>query len=115
MSFIKYCNHTGVKMVLFYPLKNAYKIDCQHVSEHVTLVQVDASEAELKKILAQFSQASGIPILPSLDHQYDANRLRGYFLEEHFRKTGEQFDYYVQSLSSAFGPIGMYKAFGELI
>jgi threonine synthase len=52
MSFIKYSAHTGVKMVLFYPLKNAYKIDCTHVSDSIILVQVDATEAELKKILA---------------------------------------------------------------
>jgi threonine synthase len=55
MSFIKYANHTGMKMILFYPLKNAYKIDAVHISENITLIQLDATEAELKKTLAHFS------------------------------------------------------------
>lgn len=51
MSFIKYAAHTGVKMILFYPLKNQYKIDPKDVGDNVTLIEIDATEPELKKIL----------------------------------------------------------------
>lgn len=37
-SFIKYAGHTGVKMILFYPRLNSYKIDPKYVSENVVLV-----------------------------------------------------------------------------
>lgn len=54
-------------MILFYPSANSYKIDPEHVSKYVTLVEVDASEKELKEILSLFSNATGIPIMPNLD------------------------------------------------
>ena len=67
MSFITYAAHTNVKMILFYPLRNSYKLDPKKVSKNVTLIEVDAPETKLKEILAKFSKLTGIPIMPNLD------------------------------------------------
>jgi hypothetical protein len=40
--------------------------------------------------------------------------LRAYFFDDYYKETGVQFDYYAQSLSSAFGPIGLYRGFREM-
>ena len=102
-------------MILFYPLRNSYKIDPQHVSKYVTLVEVDATEPELKAILAQFSKVSGIPIMPNLDLQFQANKVRAYFLEDEMKIQNKVFHHYSQGLSSAFGPLGMYLGYKEMI
>ena len=55
-------------MIIFYPKKNAYKIDPKMVPDNVVCIEADATEPELKEILKQFSDLTGIPSLPTLDH-----------------------------------------------
>lgn len=70
-------------MILFYPLKNSYKINQKKVTKNVTLIEVDAPETKLKEILARFSKLTGIPIMPNLDIQFKGNSLRSYYLQDY--------------------------------
>jgi len=115
MSFARYANHVGIKTVLFYPKKNAYKIDETFLGKNVTTVEFDGSEVDLKGTFARFSKLTGIPVYPSFQNQIDGNKIAAYFLHENFLRTGKIFDWHVQSLSSGFGPYGYFEGFGEIM
>jgi threonine synthase len=114
VSFAKYANHVGVKAILFYPKSSAYKLDQASFGENVSAVEVDGTEMQVKDILGRFSKISGLPILPTLQNQIDGNKFRAYFLHEHYSKTGHQYDWHAQSVSSAMGPFGFYEGVEDI-
>jgi threonine synthase len=77
-------------------------------------LEIDASEAEIKRVLQEISQCTGVPALPSLADQYEGNKLRAYFLADAEAETGVHWNWHVQALSSAYGPLGFYRGLAEI-
>jgi len=77
-------------------------------------VAVEATELRVKQILARFSKLTGLPVLPLLKHQIDANKLRAYYVREYCQKTGSKFDWHAQAISSGYGPLGFYHGAKEI-
>ncbi|UJR29580.1 hypothetical protein I4U23_010797 [Adineta vaga] len=116
MSLIHYARkHPSITLIQFYLTRNSYKINSIFVPNNVILVEVNSTEAEMKCILKRFSDLTNIPIVPSLNIQFEANQIRGYFIKDYSIENQINFNWYVQSLSSAFGPIGIYKGFTNIL
>jgi hypothetical protein len=115
MSLIHYARkNPSIKLIQFYITKNSYKINSTFVPDNVTLVEVNSTEAEMKRILKRFSELSGIISMPNYDLQVQANQIRAYFLNDYCTQNRVHFNWYVQALSSAYGPIGLYKGFKDI-
>lgn len=115
MSIIHYGRQTPqIKIIVFYMDKNAYKIDADDLPTNVTLVQVNSTEKKMRQIVKRFSDLTNIPILPNDVIQLNANKLRANYLNDNYIKKGVHFDWIVQSLSGAYGPIGLYHGFSEI-
>ena len=115
MSVIHYARQTPqVKIIVFYMEKNAYKIDSHNLPQNITLVQVNSTEKVMRQIVKRFSDLTNIMILPNDVIQMNANKLRANYLNDNYIKKGVHFDWLVQSLSGAHGPIGLYQGFTEI-
>jgi alkylation response protein AidB-like acyl-CoA dehydrogenase len=115
MSLIHYARkNPSIKLIQFYLTRNSYKINSTFVPDNVTLVEVNSTEAEMKRILKRFVDLTNIPNMPNLSIQFEANQIRAYFLKDYWIENEIYFNWYVQSVSSAFGPIGLYKGFTDI-
>lgn len=115
VSIIHYGRQTPhIKIIVFYMEKNAYKIDSHNLPKNVILVQVNGTEKVMRQIVKRFSDLTNIPILPNDVIQINANKLRANYLNDNYIKKGVHFDWLVQSLSGAYGPIGLYHGFTEI-
>lgn len=115
MSLIHYARkNPSIKLIQFYITRNAHKINPAFVPFNVILVEVNSTETEMKRILKRFSDVTGIPVMPTLKIQIDANKTRAYFLKDYCIQNRIPFHWYAQSLSSAYGPIGLYHGFQDI-
>lgn len=115
MSFIHYARkNPNIKLIQFYLTANSYKINPAVIPDNVTLVEVNSTESEMKCLLKRFSEITDIPIMPNSQLQMDANKIRAYFLTDYSSQSEIYFNWYVQSISSAYGPIGLYQGFKDI-
>ncbi|KUN03350.1 hypothetical protein AQI95_22810 [Streptomyces yokosukanensis] len=110
-----YTAHAGIRSVILYPPDSRRRIH-PRLAAHplVDLVEVDASEQRIKQILREAALAAGVPVLPSLADQYEGNKPRARFLDDAARELGHGWNWHVQALSSAYGPLGHYRGVEEL-
>jgi threonine synthase len=113
-SLAVYCSDAGILPVFLYPTISRYKLDGGLLGRtQALLIEVKRPEPELKRLAALVANDLAVPQIPTLQHQLEANKLRAYLLIEHFRQTGEWHDWHAQALSSAYGPLGLYKGMEE--
>lgn len=110
-----YTKDLGIKLTVFYPKTSRYKINAQLANlPHCRFIEVDGTEKELKDLTLRYSESNNIPWLPTFTHQVDANKIRAFFINDYINKSFVKNDWHVQSISSAFGPIGFYKGLHDL-
>ena len=115
MSLIHYARkNPSIKLIQFYLKENSYKINSKFVPDNVILIEINSSEAEMKRILKRFSDLTNIPIMPNFNIQIEANQIRAYIVNDYSNQNKIPFNWYVQSLSSAFGPLGLYHGFKSI-
>ncbi|MEU8975902.1 pyridoxal-phosphate dependent enzyme [Streptomyces monashensis] len=114
-ALASYVSHAGIRSVVLYPPDSRRRIH-PHLAAHplVDFVEVDAGEHRIKQILREVAQAAGVPALPSLTDQYEGNKLRAHLLCDAAKELGHDWDWHVQALSSAYGPLGFYRGVDEL-
>jgi threonine synthase len=66
----------------------------------------------VKEAAESFTKFYGFKHIPETNWRYEASRFRGMFILEHIVEHGS-FDWIVQTISAAFGPIGIYWALGK--
>ncbi|MFY9559987.1 MAG: pyridoxal-phosphate dependent enzyme [Terriglobales bacterium] len=66
----------------------------------------------VKQAAESFTEFYGLKHIPETSWRYEASRFRGMFILEHMLERGS-FDWIVQTISAAFGPIGIYWALGK--
>ncbi|MCI0668817.1 MAG: pyridoxal-phosphate dependent enzyme [Methylococcaceae bacterium] len=112
-SLVTYAERHGIRVIVFCPRSSRYKLpNCLKESRFSTLIEVQGSEREQKRITREFAELFDLPVLPNLEDQIDANKLRAYFLAD--SRWPRPFDWHVQALSSAYGIFGFYRGIEEL-
>lgn len=66
----------------------------------------------VKQAAESFGEFYGLKHIPETSWRYEASRFRGMLILEHILEHGS-FDWIVQTISAAFGPIGIYWALGR--
>jgi len=109
-----YTSRAGIRLVAMHPPASRRRI-LPRLARHprVTFVEVHAPEHQIKEILRAATHATSTPALPRLRDQFEGNKLRAHFLRDAERAVGHGWDWHVQSLSSAYGPLGFYQGLAE--
>lgn len=102
-----YGQAAGMETFFFLPEENLPLMNsATFAPETAHLIAVE-KPGEVKWAARQFKEQTGIRHIPLLDWRYEASKYRGYFLLEYILEHGS-FDWITQTISAAFGPIGIY-------
>lgn len=114
-ALTRYGAGVDLESYLVVPSENLIVLDSAVFSRpSAHLIAVD-DPAEVKPTAARIASALGVRRIPDAGWRYQSSTLIGCFVLEHFL-THSAYDAMVQSISAAFGPIGIYKvlaAFGN--
>jgi hypothetical protein len=107
-ALTEYGQKAGLETFLFVPEENLGLLDSRVFEpERAHLISV-AQPGWVKSAAAKFVGVNGIRHIPEVPWRYQASRFRGFFLLEYMLKRGG-FDWLAQTISAAFGPIGIYS------
>jgi len=114
-ALARYASNMGIRCVILYPAASRRRIQPSLAElPEVDFVEVAAPERLIKEALRDYADTSGIPAVPSISCQYEANKLRAYFLRDAAFELGRGWDWHVQALSSGYGPFGFYRGLFEI-
>mgnify|MGYP001828696368 CR=1 FL=1 len=102
-----YAGSAGLETYLFLPVENLDLLDTEvfgHLHTHLITV---GDPGQVKPSAHAFAERHAIERIPKPGWRHQASRLIGCFLLEHALKQ-PFYDCMVQSISAAFGPIGIY-------
>jgi threonine synthase len=107
-ALTRYGRNAGLETFFFCPLDNVDLLDGMLFDgPRAHLIAVRDRE-RVKELAGLFSKTAGIRRVPDKSWRYAAGMFRGLFILEHMLAAGE-FDWISQTVSAAFGPIGIYK------
>jgi len=109
-----YAHKHGIETIFLHQKSSNYKINPEIQHPLGISIACDVSEPELKTLATAAAEYFDAELLPTFQHQIEANKLRAYFLSEYFVQTREHFDWHVQALSSAYGVFGYYQGLEDL-
>jgi threonine synthase len=111
-AFTEYGQRAGLETFLFLPKDNIHLLDSKiFEAENSHLISVEDTGL-VKKAANLFCKSNGIIHIPEALWRYQASMLRGFFILEHMLLK-EKFDWIIQTVSAAFGPVGIYRVFRE--
>jgi len=103
-----YGRNAGLETFFFCPLDNMDLLDGRLFDDpRAHLIAVE-DRGRVKELAGLFAKTAGIRKVPDKSWRYAAGMFRGLFLLEHMLAAGG-FDWFSQTISAAFGPIGIYK------
>ncbi|MGH8550132.1 MAG: hypothetical protein ACRERU_16315 [Methylococcales bacterium] len=89
-----------IRVIVFCPRSSRYKLpNCLQESKFGTVIEVHGSKGDQKSIAAEFADLFDPPLLPGLEDQIEANKLRAYFLAD--QRPPRPFDWHVQALTAS--------------
>jgi len=103
-----YGQNAGLETFFFCPLDNMDLLDSRLFNRRRAHLIAVEDRGRVKELAGLFARTSGIRAVPDKSWRYAAGMFRGLFLLEHMLTVGE-FDWISQTVSAAFGPIGIYK------
>ncbi len=107
-ALTEYGQRAGLETFLFVPEENLSLLDSSvFAPDKAHLISV-AEPGWVKKAAGSFVGLNGIRHIPEVAWRYQASRFRGFFILEHMLTEGG-FDWLTQTISAAFGPIGIYR------
>jgi threonine synthase len=105
-----YGTRAGLETYCFIPHENIGLLDSKFfASPKAHLISVE-DPGLVKKATHMFETLFNLKHIPETTWRYEASRFRGMFILEHMLGT-MKFDWIAQTISAAFGPIGIYWAF----
>lgn len=114
-ALTRYGLNAGLETYFFCPCENMDLLDSRLFdSRRAHLIGVE-DRARVKGLAALFAKTADIRRVPDKSWRYAAGMFRGLFILEHMLTAGP-FDWISQTVSAAFGPIGIYgvlKTFRE--
>lgn len=103
-----YGTRVGLETFLFVPAENVALLDGRFFdSEAAHVIAVDRPR-DVKPAAAIFAPRHGLSRIPELGWRIQASTFVGCFLLEHLLDHGP-YDVLAQSISAAFGPVGIYR------
>lgn len=107
-ALTEYGVRAGLATYFFIPEENLPLLCTKTFSSpQAHLISVD-HPGRVKRAAGLFAKLAKIRHVPETGWRYEASRFRGCFVLEHVLTHG-QFDWITQSISAAFGPIGIYS------
>lgn len=105
-----YGTRAGLETYCFIPHENISLLDSKFfASPKAHLISVE-DPGMVKQATHLFETLFNLKHIPQTIWRYEASRFRGMFILEHMLGT-MKFDWIAQTISAAFGPIGIYWAF----
>jgi hypothetical protein len=104
-----YATRAGLETFLFVPADNLPLLDAPTFAAPGAHVIAVEDAREVKASARAFAEREGIPRVPELAWRHEAARLVGAFVLEHCLVHGRP-DHFVQGISAAFAPIGIYRS-----
>jgi len=108
-ALTRYGRKAGLETFFFCPLDNVDLLDSRLFKDRRAHLIAVKDRERVKELTGLFAKAAGIRKVPDKSWRYAAGMFRGLFLLEHMLTAGK-FDWISQTISAAFGPIGIYKA-----
>ncbi|MEO2031401.1 MAG: pyridoxal-phosphate dependent enzyme, partial [Planctomycetaceae bacterium] len=103
-----YGQNAGLETYCFLPAENISLLNSgRFASARAHLISVEAP-GKVKEAAHAFANHNSLPRIPQTGWRYEASRFRGMFLAEYIAEHGG-FDWFTQTISAAFGPIGIYS------
>lgn len=102
-----YGTRSGLETYCFVPAENLSLLNSKSfASPRAHLIAVE-DPGSVKGAARSFGEMHSLTHIPKVAWRYDASRFRGMLILEHGLEHG-RFDWIAQSISAAFGPIGIY-------
>lgn len=113
-AFTQYGQRAGLETFFLCPEENLSLLNSRTFeSDKSHLISVEKREM-VKKAAHMFAEMDGFRRIPETSWRLDASMFRGLFILEHMMRR-IKFDWVIQSISAAFGPIGIYRVFKNFI
>ena len=107
-ALTEYGRRVGLETFLFLPEENLHLLESRvFESEHTHVISVE-DRLFVKPAAHLFGRMNGIEHIPPAAWRYQASRFRGAFILEYMLNHGA-FNWITQTISAAFGPIGIYS------
>jgi threonine synthase len=107
-ALTQYGTRAGLETFMFIPEENLFLLNSRiFESDKAHLFSVEKPDL-VKKAAHFFVTQNGFRHIPERDWRYEASMFRGSFILEHLLKRNK-FDWFTQTISAAFGPIGIYR------
>jgi threonine synthase len=107
-ALTRYGRNAGLETFFFCPLDNMDLLDSRLFHDRWAHLVAVRDRGQVKELTGLFAKTAGIRQVPEKSWRYAASMFRGLFLLEHMLAAG-RFDWISQTVSAAFGPIGIYK------
>lgn len=103
-----YGTNAGLETYFFLPEENLSLVDRRiFENKNAHLISVD-HPGFVKRAAGLFGRMCGAKHIPETSWRYEASQFRGCFVLEEVLRNG-RYDWMTQSVSAAFGPIGIFK------
>ena len=107
-ALTEYGIRAGLETFMFIPEENLSLLNSNiFKSERAHLLSVE-KPGLVKDAAHLIGKLSGLKQIPEADWRYEASMFRGFFILEYLLEK-EKFDWLTQTISAAFGPIGIYR------
>jgi len=113
-ALTEYGRKAGLETFLFVPEENLSLLDSSVFEPDTAHLISVADPGWVKKAAATFVGLNGIQHIPEVAWRYQASMFRGFFILEYMLANGG-FDWLTQTISAAFGPIGIYSVLNSFL
>jgi cysteine synthase len=103
-----YASRAGLETFFFVPAENLSLLDGRFFENDLTHVVAVSHPRDVKPAAELFAARRRLPRIPELGWRIQASTFVGCFLFEHLLDHGP-YDVLAQSISAAFGPVGIYR------
>jgi len=115
-AIARYTKNQKFKSYIFIPEISLNKLDFSVIDDNIHKVKIiNKPEWEVHAYAKNFAEENGLPFVPSISHQFEANSCRTMFTLEYMVENDITFDWTSQAISGGHGPLGFYKKFYSLI
>jgi threonine synthase len=109
-----YGTRSGLETFCFIPQENLTLLNSKFfASKKAHLISVE-DPGLVKKSTQLFEKLYGLKHIPETRWRIEASRFRGLRILEYMLEASKKFDWITQTISAAFGPIGIYWSFWNL-
>lgn len=107
-ALTRYGRNAGLETFFFCPLDNVDLLDSRLFHDRRARLIAVKDRGRVKELTGLFARTADIRSVPDKSWRYAAGMFRGLFLLEHMLEAGG-YDWISQTISAAFGPIGIYR------